>query len=74
LDGVLHDIAGSEVSISYLLVRDFIIRLLVSFGLDHPPLSVSDLIAVERSGLLYPGRLGASVLFGARPENRSEVR
>jgi ubiquinone biosynthesis protein len=74
LDGVLHDIAGSEVSISYLLVRDFIIRLLVSFGLDHPPLSVSDLIAVERSGLLYPGRLGASVLFGARPEIRSEAR
>jgi ubiquinone biosynthesis protein len=74
LDGVLHDIAGSEVSISYLLVRDFVIRLLVSFGLDHPPLSVSDLIAVERSGLLYPGRLGASVLFGARPEPRTEMR
>lgn len=74
LDGVLHDIAGSEVSISYLLVRDFIIRLLVSCGLDHPPLSVGDLLAVERSGLLYPGRLGASVLFGARPEPRNEMR
>jgi ubiquinone biosynthesis protein len=74
LDGVLHDISGSEVSISYLIVRDFVIRLLVSFGLDHPPLSVSDLIAVERSGLLYPGRLGASALFGARKQAQSEMR
>lgn len=68
LDGVLHDIAGSEVSISYLMVRDFVVRLLVSFGLDHPPLSIGDLLAVERSGLLYPSRLGASVLFGARAQ------
>jgi hypothetical protein len=63
LDGVLHDIAGSDVSISYLIVRDFVIRLLTSFGLDHPPLAISDLIAVERSGLLYPSRLGVSALF-----------
>jgi len=65
LDGVLHDIAGEEVSISYLIVRDFAIRLLVSFGLDHPPLSVSDLLAVQKSGLLYPSRVGASALFAA---------
>jgi len=68
LDGVLRDIAGSEVSISYLIVRDFIIRLLVSFGLDHPPLSVADLMAVQRSGLLYPSRLGAAALFGVKPK------
>lgn len=72
LDGVLHDIAGSEISISYLIVRDFVIRLLVSFGLDHPPLSVADLLKVQRSGLLYPSRLGASVLFGVRA-NRQGV-
>lgn len=66
LDGVLHDIAGTEVSISYLIVRDFVIRLLVSFGLDHPPLSVADLMAVQRSGLLYPSRLGAAALFGGQ--------
>ena len=70
LDGVLHDIAGSDVSISYLVVRDFVIRLLVSFGLDHPPLSVSDLMTVQRSGLLYPSRLGASALFGVRPKSQ----
>jgi len=68
LDGVLHDIAGSEVSISYLIVRDFVIRLLVSFGMDHPPLSISDLLAVQRSGLMYPPRLGASALFGVKPK------
>ncbi|HYL36995.1 MAG TPA: AarF/UbiB family protein [Bryobacteraceae bacterium] len=73
LDGVLHDIAGSEVSISYLIVRDFVIRLLVSLGLDHPPLSVVDLLAVQRSGLLYPSRLGASALFGIRPETAAET-
>lgn len=67
LDGVLHDIAGSDVSISYLIVRDFVIRLLMSLGLDHPPLSISDLLAVERSGLLFPSRLGASALFGGKP-------
>jgi ubiquinone biosynthesis protein len=70
LDGVLHDIAGTDVSVSYLIVRDFVIRLLLSFGLDHPPLSISDLLAVERSGLLYPSRLGASALFGVKPNPR----
>ncbi|MBZ5609206.1 MAG: hypothetical protein LAP38_13165 [Acidobacteriia bacterium] len=73
LDGVLHDIAGSEVSISYLIVRDFVIRLLVSLGLDHPPLSIADLMAVQRSGLLYPSRLGASALFGVRPNLQSNA-
>ena len=70
LDGVLHDIAGSGVSISYLVVRDFVIRLLVSSGLDHPPLSVSDLMTVQRSGLLYPSRLAASALLGVRPKSQ----
>ena len=70
LDGVLHDIAGSDVSISYLVVRDFVIRLLVSSGLDHPPLSISDLMTVQRSGLLYPSRLAASALFGVRPKSQ----
>ena len=74
LDGVLHDIAGSEVSVSYLIVRDFVIRLLVSFGLDHPPLSVCDLMAVERSGLLYPSRLGLSALFGVRQAEKHRRR
>ncbi len=71
LEGVLHDIAGSEVSVSYLIVRDFVLRLLVSFGLDHSPLSVSDLIAVERSGLLYPPRLGVSALSGVRAKPKA---
>jgi len=48
LDGVLYDVAGSRVSISSVLVRDFVVRLMASFGLNHPPLSVSDLIRVPR--------------------------
>jgi len=73
LDGVLRDIAGSEVSISYLIVRDFAIRLMVSFGLDHPPLSAADLVAVQRSGLLYPTRWGASALRGLASKSASEA-
>jgi predicted unusual protein kinase regulating ubiquinone biosynthesis (AarF/ABC1/UbiB family) len=68
LDDVLFDIAGSKVSISSILIRDFVAHLVASFGLDHPPLSVKDLIALPKSALLYPARWGASALLGARPE------
>ncbi len=66
LDDVVFDIAGSKVSISSILIRDFVAHLVASFGLDHPPLSVKDLIALPRSALLYPARWGASALLGAR--------
>jgi len=69
LDGVLYDIAGSKVSISRVIVSDFAVRLLASFGLNHPPLSVSDLINVPRRALLYPSRMGAAALRGARPDS-----
>jgi ubiquinone biosynthesis protein len=66
LDDVTFDIAGSKVSISFILARDFVAHLMASFGLDHPPLTVADLIALPRSALLYPARWGASALLGAR--------
>jgi len=66
LDDVLFDIAGSKVSISYIIIRDFVAHLVASFGLDHPPLSVKDLITLPRSALLYPVRWGATALLGAR--------
>jgi predicted unusual protein kinase regulating ubiquinone biosynthesis (AarF/ABC1/UbiB family) len=67
LDDLLYDLAGSKVSISSILIRDFVAHLVASLGLDHPPLSVQDLIALPKSALLYPARWGASALLGARP-------
>jgi ubiquinone biosynthesis protein len=62
LDDVLFDVAGSKVSISSVLVRDFVVRLMASFGLNHPPLSAGDLLRVPKGALLYPSRLGAAAL------------
>ena len=71
LDGVLYDIAGSKVSINSVLIRDFVVRGLASFGLNHPPLSISDLISLERSALLFPVRWGASALRAATTSTAS---
>lgn len=65
LDGVLYDIAGSKVSINSVLIQDFVVRGLASFGLNHPPLSFSDLVSLQRSALLYPARWGVSALRAA---------
>ena len=65
LDGVLYDVAGSKVSISSVLVRDFMVRLMASFGLNHPPLSASDLIRVPRGAL-------AAALRSSSRETRSD--
>jgi ubiquinone biosynthesis protein len=62
LDGVLYDIAGSKVSINSVLIRDFVVRGLASFGLNHPPFSISDFISLQRSALLFAARWGASAL------------
>ena len=72
LDDVAFDIAGTKVSISFILARDFVAHMMASFGLDHPPLSVKDLIALPKSALLYPARWGASALLGARAVKTSE--
>ncbi|HEV2688388.1 MAG TPA: hypothetical protein VGV35_07530, partial [Bryobacteraceae bacterium] len=63
LDGVLYDIAGSKVSISCVLVRNYMVYLLASLGLDHPPLSIADLLAMPKSALLYPARVGKAALL-----------
>ena len=47
LDGVLHDIAGSEVHMDSVITREFLTRWISSFGLFHSPLSIKDLVAVE---------------------------
>jgi ubiquinone biosynthesis protein len=56
LDGVLHDIAGSEVRIDTLIARYFLTRWAASFGLFYSPLAMRDFLSVEWSALLYPAR------------------
>jgi predicted unusual protein kinase regulating ubiquinone biosynthesis (AarF/ABC1/UbiB family) len=53
LDGVLHDIAGSEVRMDTVITREFLTRWISSFGLFHSPLSIRDLAAVEWQTLRY---------------------
>ncbi len=72
LDGVLYDIAGSKVSINSVLIRDFVMRGLASFGLNHPPFSISDFISLQRSALLFPARWGASALRAATTSTTSK--
>jgi ubiquinone biosynthesis protein len=56
LDGVLGDIAGSEVRIDRVLATQYLTRWLASFGLFHAPLKARDLLSLEWRALLYPAR------------------
>ena len=46
LDGVLHDVVGSDVRIDNVMAREFITRWLASFGLFHTPLELRDFVKV----------------------------
>ena len=56
LDGVLHDIAGSEVRLDQVMIRYFLTRWAASFGLFCSPLSHQDFLSVEWNALLYRAR------------------
>ncbi len=56
LDGVLHDVAGSEVRIDQVIARDFLTRWIASFGLFCAPLSSKDLAEVQWNALMWPLR------------------
>jgi len=53
LDGVLHDITGSEVRMDTVITREFLTRWISSFGLFHSPFSIPDLAAIEWQTLRY---------------------
>jgi len=65
LDGVLQDVAGSEVRIDYVITREFLIRGIASFGLFHAPLTLRDLAAIEWNALLYSPRQWTQKLLGS---------
>ena len=56
LDGVLQDVAGADIRIDYVIVREFLTRCLGSFGMFHAPLQLKDFAAVEWQALLLPAR------------------
>ena len=56
LDGVLHDVAGHEVRIDHVIVREFLARALASWGLFHAPLKAADFVSLQREALWYPVR------------------
>jgi ubiquinone biosynthesis protein len=56
LDGVLNDVAGSQVRMDHDIIREFLLRLAASFGLDHAPLTLPDFVAVQKSAMLFPLR------------------
>jgi ubiquinone biosynthesis protein len=66
LDGVLHDVAGADVHMDRDIMREFVLRLVTSFGVYFSPLTFADLFAIEKSGLLYPLRSWAWKRLGPR--------
>jgi ubiquinone biosynthesis protein len=56
LDGVLHDVAGHDVRIDQVIIREFLARAVSSFGLFHAPLKSKDFVTIQREALWYPVR------------------
>jgi ubiquinone biosynthesis protein len=67
LDGVLQDIAGSEVRMDYVITRHFLTRWAGSFGLFYSPLGIKDFLALEWNALLYPARSWQRQRLAQRP-------
>lgn len=57
LDGVLRDVAGTDVRFDAVMVRDFVERWWKRMGRLPGPFSPADLIAVEKSALWYASGL-----------------
>jgi ubiquinone biosynthesis protein len=66
LDGVLQDVAGTDIRIDYVIVREFLTRCLGSFGMFHAPLQLKDFAAVEWQALLFPARTWGWMLPAAK--------
>jgi hypothetical protein len=56
LDGVLQDVAGSEVRIDREIALQFLTRWGASFGLFYSPLTMKDFVAIEWNALRYSAR------------------
>lgn len=56
LEGVLHDVAGHDVAINQVILREFLGRMAASFGIFHAPLRWSDFATIQRDAVFYPWR------------------
>lgn len=57
LDGILHEIAGPDVEMDFVIARYVVQNWMKDFTAFPSPLSVADWIAVQSSALFYGGRL-----------------
>lgn len=57
LDGILHDIAGSDVSMEFVMTRHLFEVWLAKWKNFGSPLSLGDWFLVQSSAVLYPSRL-----------------
>jgi hypothetical protein len=57
LDGILHEIAGSRVSVDFVLARHLMQRWMADSRTFGSPLSFTDWVAVQSSALFYGSRL-----------------
>ena len=65
LDGVLRDVAGSDVRMDLAMMRHFLTRWAASFGLFYSPLRAGDLLSLEWNALMYPARAWRRKVLGA---------
>ena len=56
LDGVLRDVAGHDVAVDQVVLREFLVRATASFGIFHAPLDTRDFVTIQRDALYYPWR------------------
>jgi hypothetical protein len=66
LDGVLRDVAGSEVRIDREIALQFLTRWAASFGLFYSPLTMKDFFSIEWNAVLYSAEALKRRLLGER--------
>ena len=57
LDGILHDVAGTDVSMEFVMARRLLQNWMSGWSSFGSPLSARDWLLVQSSAALYPGRL-----------------
>ncbi len=76
LDGILHEIAGSSVSLDFVLAHHLMQRWTADSRTFGSPLSLTDWMAVQSSALFYGSRLWmqlAHSMFGMSVTNASRT-
>ncbi len=73
LDGVLRDVAGSEVRIDREIALQFLTRWGASFGLFYSPLTMKDFFSIEWNALRYSAGVLRRRLLGGDPSGSARA-